>query len=330
MNLETRIDAFTRLGRRMEEAIAPALGQVSETNPWFSPTEIRRATVRLSAMLIPDNLYRWVQPYLPLEPAHSADVLVISAGNIPMVGFHDFLSVLISGNTYTGKLSTKDNLLIPLLADELIRIEPQFSEYIRFTDQYPTPDAAIATGGNNTSLYFNRKYRNIPSIIRKNRTSVAILDGTETRQEHIRLAADILEFYGLGCRSISHVFLPVNTPVDRLADSLRRFTGISPNHMYSDNLVYQTACLKLAGHGFKDTRNVLIIENSAIFSPIGTLHYSHYSRLENLISFLDSQAGNIQCIVGHQYTPFGLAQKPDLWDYADHIDTLSFLKSLKP
>lgn len=330
MNLETRIDAFTRLSSHMEEAISPALGQVLKINPWFTPAEIRRAILSLSAILTPDNLHRWVQPYLPLEPGHSANVLVISAGNIPMVGFHDFLSILISGNTYTGKLSTKDNILIPLLADELIRIEPRFSEHIRFTDHPSTPDAAIATGGNNTSRYFIREYRKIPSIIRKNRTSVAILDGTETRQDLEGLAADILEFYGLGCRSISHVFLPVNTPIDTLADSLRGFTGISPNQMYSDNLMYQTACLKLAGHGFMDTRNVLIIEDSAIFSPIGILHYSHYSRLENLISFLDSHTGNIQCLVGHQYTPFGLAQKPELWDYADHIDTLSFLKSLNP
>ncbi len=330
MNLETRINAFALLGSRMEKAIAPALGQVSTINPWFTPAEIRRATMSLSALLTPDNLHRWVQPYLPLEPGHPADVLVISAGNIPMVGFHDFLSVLISGNSYTGKLSTKDNLLLTLLADELIRIEPEFSERIRFTDQFPTPDAAIATGGNNTSRYFVSQYRNIPSIIRKNRTSVAILDGTETSKDFEGLAADILEFYGLGCRSISHVYLPVGARIDPLADALSRFTRISPNPMYSDNLIYQTACLKLAGIRFLETRNILIIEDSAIFSPIGTLYFSHYNSLENLVSFLNSQAGKIQCIVGRQYTPFGLAQKPELWDYADHIDTLSFLKSLKP
>ncbi len=327
MNLESRIEAFSRLGSRMKEVIIPHLNGISRSNPWFTPSAILKASDSLSTLLTSGNLLRWVQPYLPLEPKTPADILVISAGNIPMVGFHDFLCVLISGSTYIGKLSSKDNQLIPHIADELIRINPQFSQRIRFTERSVSAGAVIATGGSNTGRYLSREFMGIPSIIRTNRTSAAILDGTENSQELDGLASDILEFFGLGCRSISHVFFPEGASTARLADALNRYPDSTPNPMYRDNLIFQKACLKLANIPYSETKNVLVTENSSLFSPIAVLHYSFYSHSRNLTTFLDTQEGNIQCIVGHGHTPFGRAQKPELWDYADHIDTLQFLKT---
>jgi hypothetical protein len=217
-----------------------------------------------------------------------------------------------------------------LLAKELIRIEPSFTDLIHFQDFNITTDRVIATGSNNSSRFFQMEYGHLPHIIRKNRSSTAILNGSETGEELDLLAADILEYYGLGCRSVSHIFLPAGYSPIKLAEPLTNFNKIDSCEPFSDNLRYQRARLAMLNKPSIDAQQALLLESEALNSPIGIVHYSFYDDKTILFDRLKLLDTEIQCIVGHKsmnpgLIPFGSAQKPDLCDYADNIDTLDFL-----
>ncbi len=283
-----------------------------------------------AVLLTFQNLEHWTHPY-PL-PDHSPvrNILVITAGNIPLVGFHDFLTVLISGNRFIGRLSSRDSMLLKILAEELIRIEPEFADRIYFRDSVVSFDAAIATGSDNSARYFNQEYGQIPHLIRKNRSSAAVLDGTETKEEISRLTADLLEYYGLGCRSISHLFLPAGYNPAPLVKEIIENATVDPCEPLNDNLRFQKARLTLLNIPFIDAGKLLLVENENLHSPIGVVHYNDYRDSTKLFDHLTERKNEIQCLVGHQnqnpaLIPFGTAQKPELWDYADDTDTLAFL-----
>lgn len=331
MDLRKRISSFSELGTLLPGLITSGLSDCAfNANSWFTGSETARALNSWSSMLTAGNLTRWTDLYpIPAVPP-LRNILVITAGNIPLVGFHDFLSVLISGNRFIGKLSSRDDQLLTLLAEELIRIEPFFTDQILFQDFTISPDAVIATGSNNSSWYFQKEYGNMPHIIRKNRSSAAILDGSETDEELDNLAADILEYYGLGCRSVSHIFLPAGCSPEYLAGHLSGFNQIDPCEPLHDNLRYQRARLAMLNTPYTDARQVLLVESEILHSPIGVLHYSFYDDQTALFHNLEARNTEIQCLAGHRSTnhnliPLGSAQKPALWDYADNIDTLSFL-----
>jgi len=328
MNLGTRIQSFTRLGELLGQSASQDLTNLTITNPWFTPREIRRALQSWATLLAPGNLVKWLTPYTLPDNLPTRNILVISSGNIPLVGFHDFLSVLISGNRYTGSLSSRDNQLLPAIADLLIGINPDWENRIKLTGK-PVPfDAVIATGSTNTSRYFQRAYRSVPSIIRKNRTSVAILTGSESRPEYDGLSADILTYYGLGCRSISHVFMPAGLSPGPLIEALRTFGDWEPNPLLSDNLRYQNALMTMMKVPFTDTGKVILTENPSVHSPIGVVHYSYYPNDQDVRNLVSMMPDELQCVVGKEYVPFGFAQQPALWDYPDQIDTIEFLQSL--
>ncbi len=331
MNLRKRISSFAELGTWLPERLNSALPlEVHKSNNWFTRSETARALNAWSAMLTVDNLTRWTDPYPIPAVQPPKNILVITAGNIPMVGFHDFLSVLISGNRFIGRLSSRDDVMICRLAEELIRMEPGFSDLIRFDDRDIIPDAVIATGSNNSARYFRQEYGKTPHIIRQNRSSAAILDGTETDAELDNLATDILAYYGLGCRSVSHVWLPAGYPAGKLARSLEKYGAIDPCESLTNNLIYQKARLAMLGQSFTDAGNALLVESALLQSPIGVIHYSFYDHRQLLLDYLKIRETEIQCLVGHLSPDsgligFGEAQKPELWQYADNIDTLDFL-----
>jgi hypothetical protein len=335
MNLQERIAAFAGLGCRIPGLPDPDLVEKTvKANNWFTNSEIIRAMHAWSALLNMDNLVRWTGAYrLPDEPP-MRNVRVITAGNIPLVGFHDFLSVLISGNRFSGKLSSRDDILLTLLAGELVRLEPRFARQIDFQDIAGTaPEAVIATGSDNSARYFHQEFARIPHIIRKNRSSAAILDGTETPADLRKLSADILEYYGLGCRSVSHLFLPEGHSPENLVRTLASCHGISPCGPMADNLRYQRARLAMLEKPFLDAGRVLLTENPSLHSPIGVVHFSFYRDPAALLENLKSRDSELQCILGHKTAgpgliPFGTAQQPALWDYADRVDTLDFLLGL--
>jgi len=260
-------------------------------------------------------------------------VMVIMAGNIPLVGFHDFLSVLIAGHHCTAKLSTRDSILLPTLMKELISIEPRFANLISLDDFRGNPDAVIATGSDNSARYFRNRYGEIPHIIRKNRSSAAILDGTEDSRELEDLFSDMLEYYGLGCRSISHLFLPAGYSPENLGKQLSGYSHCDPCVPFSDNLRYQRSRLEMMNIRYIDARHTLLVENESLHAPVGIVNFSFYKDMDDVSSQLQAQQDEIQCLIGHRsvdqpFIPFGSAQKPQLWEYADQVDTLDFLISL--
>jgi hypothetical protein len=330
MDLETKISAFAKLGNSIPGLTDNSLLQeVFQTNNWFTPSETRRALLAWTSLLTNENLTRWTGRY-QINTNPPRNVLVITAGNIPLVGFHDFLSVLISGNRFIGKLSSRDNYLIARLIQELILIEPRFADYINLEGTDILPDAVIATGSNNSARYFQTQYGHLPCIIRKTRSSAAILSGKETADDLKNITSDLLEYYGLGCRSISHLYLPNGYQTDELIAQISRFPGIDPSELYRDNLRYQRARLSMHQIGFDDAGQALLVESHSLHSQIGLIHYSYYNNIDLLLKELNALSNEIQCITGPPNLsppciPFGTAQQPALWDYADGIDTLEFL-----
>lgn len=334
MNLINRISSFAKLGALLPGFTDDSLIDcVLDANRWFTRSESQRALNAWSSLLTLQNLTDWTSRYAISDTPPLLNILVITAGNIPLVGFHDFLSVLLSGNRFVGKLSSRDDLLLTHLTNELIGLEPQFANLIDLQYITDKPDAVIATGSNNSSRYFRREYGHLPHVIRKNRSSAAILDGSETNKELDGLAADILEYYGLGCRSVSQVYLPAGFSPERLVEPVSSYNRIDPCYYLRDNLRYQRARLSMLDIPFIDARHVLFVQSELLHPPIGVVHYSFYKNHTSLFGQLENLSSHIQCLTGHEsmnseLVPFGTAQKPELWDYADNLDTLEFLIKL--
>jgi hypothetical protein len=336
MELTERIAAFESLGRHLPdpERMGPAITAAAMANIWFTPREIRRALDTWSGLLSKENLEQWVARYPELDNDKPSDILVVTAGNIPLAGFHDYLSVLITGNRFTGQLSSRDNLLLPAINCMLSEIEPDFAGLVSFDPEpFQVFDAVIATGSNNTSRYFRRQYAHLPHIIRHNRNSVAILDGNESFGELEALASDLLEYYGLGCRSISQVIAPAGYKYDQLVRAVSGYRDMDPNQAFENNLIFQRARLTVLNQPFTDSVHILLAQGDNLHSPIGTVYMTHYDHARDIRQYLDLHAGEIQCIAGKApdgcpSVRFGTTQQPELWDYADGMDTIDFLINL--
>ena len=255
------------------------------------------------------------------------------AGNIPLVGFHDFISVLISGNKVLGKLSSNDKILLPFLTQKLIEIEPEFKEYIQFSDKkLENFDAVIATGSNNTSLYFEHYFGKYPNIIRKNRNSVAVLSGEESPTQLEALSKDIFTYFGLGCRNVSKLYLPKEYDFKPFFNAMYSQKDIIHNDKYMNNYDYNKAVYLMGGVNLLDNEFMLLKEDTGFSSPISVVFYEYYNSLQEVEKYLAKNTEKIQCVVStsniENAIPFGKTQSPELWDYADSIDTLEFLLNL--
>ncbi len=306
------------------------------SNPWFTPDSVRTAVGAIASMLDENKLRVWLSNYptLPVDSSKQKTVGVVMAGNIPLVGFHDFLSVLISGHKFFGKPSSKDDKLIRVLADIIIDIEPEFEDRIIFTEDYlKNADAQIATGSNNSSRYFNYYFRNIPHIIRKNRNAVAVLNGKETRNELLKLGEDIFTYFGMGCRNVTKVYIPEDYDLTILLEALEDFIDISNHNKYANNIDYQRSVYLMNRVVFLDNLAVLVREDKNIASPVGVVFYEKYSELDFVRKEIEMLKEEIQCVVTNEKgfegsVLLGQAQYPELWDYADGIDTLLFLTDI--
>jgi hypothetical protein len=356
MTLDNRIEAFDSLGKFLKQFsdqqsetnhhplneqfyndFKELLTLVSIHNPWFTKSNVINAISAIAAQLDQQQLNDWTATYRAAigtsEKSHR--VAVIMAGNIPMVGFHDFLCVLLSGNRFVGKLSSDDKLLLPYLSKILIAIEPRFKESIEFTEgQLKTMDAVIATGSNNTARYFEYYFKKYPSIIRKNRNSVAVLSGKETAEELVDLGKDIFQYFGLGCRNVSKLFVPKGYTFDPFYEAMMVYQDIIHTNKYANNYDYnRTVYLMSNDPTLLDNNFLLLKENVSYSSPIGVLFYEFYEDLNKLNERLKQDKDQIQCIVAstravNHSIPFGQAQCPALMDYADGIDTMKFLVEL--
>lgn len=251
------------------------------------------------------------------------------AGNIPMVGFHDLLCVLISGHSAIVKLSSDDKILLPAVIRSLSKYEPKLAAKVSFAQGLLSGfDAVIATGSNNTSRYFEAYFGKYPNIIRKGRNSVAVLEGDETEEEMKLLAKDIFDYYGLGCRNVTKLYIPADFDLDRIFNGLFPFADIVNHNKYANNYDYHKSLWLLNREELLDNGFILLKEDTRIASPIGTLFYERYQDRSSLEELLASQMNQIQCVVGRSFLPFGQSQCPALNDYADGVDTMNFLQSL--
>ncbi len=341
MQLKQRIYAFTALGKFLKEITSEKENEEVEKtfrlaeaeNGWFTSENIWFSINSWAEALSEDNLAKWVSNYT-IEDTKPKTVAIIMAGNIPLVGFHDFLSVLLSGNKVLAKLSSTDKTLLPFIANQLIAIEPAFKDYISFTEGRVTIfDAVIATGSNNTARYFDYYFSKYPNIIRKNRNSVAVLNGNETEEELKSLANDIFRYFGLGCRNVSKIYLPENYDFEPFFNAMFSWKEIINNHKYINNYDYNKAVYLMDSFPLLDNEFMLLKEDKGFSSPISVVFYEKYSSLENLKQQLELEKENIQCIVStsglKNEISFGKAQNPELWDYADGVDTVNFLLKLQ-
>jgi hypothetical protein len=302
-------------------------------NGWFTERSVRKAIGAIAAVLNRASLQQWLDSYpaLPVEQERQKTVGVVMAGNIPLVGFHDMLSVIMSGHIFLGKPSSKDDRLLKKVAEIICRIEPRFCGRIVFTEEYlKGADAMIATGSNNTSRYFEYYFRDIPHIIRKNRNGVAVLSGNESEEELVRLWDDIFSYFGLGCRNVTKIFIPDDFKPETLLEIFEAFNHLQEHHKYNNNLEYNRSVYLLNMTKFLDNGIVLMKEDEGISSPVGVVYYEKYSHLDEVIQKLAAQQEQIQCVIStieemENPIPPGTSQAPVLWDYADGVDTMKFL-----
>lgn len=337
MEFNRRLKSFLELKKTLEQLppnrIGPVLSDASVKNPWFTVENIKYALEGLIYMLHEERLTAWCSRYSFPATISPKRVAIIMAGNIPLVGFHDFMCVLLSGHTALIKPSSQDETLIQFIVKILVETDPQWQDRILFTDTLKDFDAVIATGSDNSSRYFDYYFKKYPKIVRKNRTSIAIVDGKETEQELEKLGEDIYRYFGLGCRNVSKLYIPESYDIRQVLDRLNHWVYLADNHKYANNYNYQRAIYAMERIPYLDNGFSIFTESSQLVSPTAVIFYEKYPNLTYLYNTIQSLSDKIQCIVSRtglfedSIEP-GKAQMPEVHEYADGIDTLDFLLKL--
>ncbi len=335
MNKSYLIDIFLTLRKRIEALPPDDLATLSlhaqNENNWFTPENVQFALQGLIHYLEEDTFPKWAESYP--TPSQPKKIGVVMAGNIPMVGVHDLICVLVSGHFLQAKLSSSDSVLMKFLINALLAIEPQLSHRIEIVEQLKGFEAVIATGSDNTARYFEYYFGKYPHVIRKNRTSIALLHGEESKEDLANLGKDIFTYYGLGCRNVTKVYVPDNYDFTLFFESIERFKKVFEHHKYVNNYDYNKSIYLINKINHLDNGFLLLVDNPSLFSPISVLHYEKYTSFNDLLKNLELHKEKIQCIVGNsKHLPysihFGQAQTPSITDYADGIDTMEFLSNL--
>ncbi len=331
MNLQARIKGFVTLGQQLSDTnnalLIEAKSAAYQQNAWFLPEFIDQAIEQIREQFLQQTaLEEWTAAYPSIaDQSTHIKVGIVMAGNIPLVGFHDLLSTLIAGHTAVVKRSSKDQVLMDFIIASLIKINPAFEAQILVQEQLKNCDAYIATGGNTAGNYFEYYFGKFPHIIRKNKTSIAILDGTETLAELTALADDCMLYYGMGCRNVTQIWVPEGYDFIPFLNALKKYNYLQDQHKYKHNYDYQLALLMMRKQLYMDSGGILMSENPSPFAAISQIHYQQYPLGTSPTFNMDE----IQCVVGKNQLPFGSLQKPLLAQYADGVDSLAFLSSLK-
>lgn len=296
-------------------------------NGWFTADNVRRSLKAQGEWLNETSLTNWLSAYRFTDQPKT--VAVIMAGNIPLVGFHDFVCVLASGNKIIAKLSSEDKMLLPELVEVLYTFDPRYKERIELSvGRVSGFDAVIATGSDNSALYFEQYFGKYPHIFRKNRTSIAVLNGSETEEELKSLGDDIFSYFGLGCRNVTHLAIPKDYDLKVFFEAIFPYSDVIYNKKYGNNYDYNKAIFLLNKHNLLDNNFVLLRQSDDLFSPISMINYHVYGSPEELDAYLKTNDSSIQVVIGKDYTPFGTAQCPQLNDYADGVDVMQWLSEL--
>lgn len=337
MNFQQTIQIYTQLGAFFKHHATqdePVFRQAYLHNNWFTDEYVKKAVFAWGNELNETKLNTWLTPYQTFTEPLPKRVAIIMAGNIPLVGLHDLLAVLACGHTAVVKLSSDDTHLMKWVINALITIAPQFESRIEVTEERLPKnfDAVIATGSNNTYRYFEHYFKGKPSLLRKSRTSLAVLTGNETPDDLVKLGEDIFTYFGLGCRNVSKIFVPQGYDLATFYEGIEGFAEHINHHKYANNYTYHKAILLMNLTKHLDNNFLLIKEDENLASPLGVLNYQFYNNLTEVTDFVAKHADEIQCVVSKQAmpnsVPLGKAQQPELADYADGVDTVKFLLAL--
>ncbi len=339
ISLSDRIEAFHALGNRLSafinepnseqnSSIKADINLAFHKNGWFDEREVMHAIGYWAKALQKQNLQEWINNY-DLAGSNAKKIAIVAAGNIPLVGFHDVLCILLSGHRAMIKCSSSDDVLLPLFLDLLKAVEPRFENYIELIPfKLEGFDAVIATGSNNSARHFQQYFGKYPSIIRKNRTGIAILDGTETTDELHGLIEDAYRYYGLGCRNITKLYLPKDYDLNKIFEASVPFAYLMENKKFANNYTYHKTLMMMESRPILENELLLLVENASLYSPVSVLNYEYYTDIAQLNEKIEAELDHIQCVVSKTNTPFGMAQKPTINQYADGVDTLMFLTNL--
>ena len=338
INKTQLIRIFSELGSQLQnpgEQLLELINTEKQYNAWFIPENVLKAVTSIGQMLNAADLEKWLANYKFDAHATAKKVGLILAGNIPLVGFHDTLCVLITGNYALIKASSQDARLIKYILQMLIEIESSFKDQYSFVERLTDFDAVIATGSNNTSRYFDYYFGKVPNIIRKNRNSVALLTGSETKEQLFELGHDIFDYFGLGCRNVSKLMVPKGYNFNSFFEAIEIYNPIINHNKYNNNYGYNRSIYLVGSEQHLDNGFLLLKENSSLVSPLAVIFYENYENLQSAQAQLAAESEQIQCVVttaainiNNQVVEFGQSQQPALWDYADGVDTMAFLTGI--
>lgn len=334
------INAFSALGRKIKEKLDAAeldhdINKAYHHNQWFTPENTRLALESIADnYLAEEKLHKWLSNYEFKENSSPKTVALVMAGNIPLVGWHDLMCILLTGNNAQVKLSAKDEVLPKMMIRELEETEPGFKDRIKIVERLQGFDAVIATGSTNTARYFEYYFGKYPHIIRKNRNSVAIITGKESKEELFELGKDIFEYFGLGCRNVCKLFVPKGYDFTEMLDTFAPYRNVADHYKYENNYSYHKSIWLLNRDPHLDTGFLILKKDEKLASPTASVYYEEYDNLQEVEERFFNDREKIQCIVGSEdnylaTVPFGHSQSPELWDYADGVDTIAFLLSLQ-
>jgi hypothetical protein len=333
------LNTFSELGKQLsahDEELTEIINNEQRHNAWFTPASVEKAVKAAGGMLNADDLAAWLNKYDLSKSTSTKKIGLILAGNIPLVGFHDVLCVLATGNHALIKASVQDARLIKHVLEKLVAIDNRFKDQFSFVERLENFDAVIATGTNNSSRYFEYYFGKVPHIIRKNRNSLAVLTGNETKDQLYNLGHDIFDYYGLGCRNVSKILIPKNYELAKFFEAIEPYQPIINHHKYNNNYDYNKSIYLVNSDKHLDNGFLLLKEDERFVSPLAVLYYSYYDDLQAVQQLIENESDKIQCIVSgaplqvkNQVVNFGQSQQPGLSDYADGIDTMDFLANLK-
>lgn len=330
MNFQQRVEAFIQFGQKLNEMATDEalLNKTMVQNPWFTHQHIQEALTAWSNQLSEKKVKQWLEAY-PLEENKGQQIAIIMAGNIPLVGLHDLICVLATGNKAVVKLSSDDQVLMKRAIEILNSLGFEGNISISEEQLPKSFEKVIATGSNNTNRYFEYYFRDKPSLLRKNRHSIAVLSGHETPEDYAKLGLDIFTYFGMGCRNVSKLFVPEGFDFTPFFEGIEHFNPIIHHNKYANNYTYHKAIFLMNMTKHLDNGFLLVKSDERLTSPLGVLFYQEYEKIEAITSWIDEHHESIQCVVSKlpnkRWLPLGKAQSPELWDYADGVDTIRFL-----
>jgi hypothetical protein len=341
MNLNSkRIEALVKLGNHLLDfnpndknysVLQEQVKSASQSNGWFTQQSIEETFKSWGTTLSREHITTWLKPYLFSNLKKSKKIALILAGNIPMVGFHDIISVWVCEYKALVKCASKDLFLLPYMTDFLTSETGE--NFITYeTGKLTGFDAVIATGSNNAARYFDHYFSSYPHIIRKNRNGIAVIEGNETKDELIALGKDMLQFFGLGCRNVAKIYLPEGYDLNKIFGGVYPYASLMKHAKYANNYDYNKAVFLMSSFDFLENGFFMLKEEKSFSAPIACTHYEYYKNINELSTLLDQQKDLIQCIASHldikNSIPFGETQNPALWNYADGVDTINFLLNI--